>query len=486
MKESQRGQVFDVSVGESVQVRTAGGGSHRMTLLEVKEPRCAARGVIRSPRITIDVDGERAEAPAAEYHMPQVVGGMRVACSVTRGIAEAVGRLKNVYALDKDARIRCWDLQGPLFGPTPLIYPARQRWFASMTQMANERCFVNACELPATKPGAYIYHHYGLDIGGHDRAVPIVAARGGRVVLRAEQKAADYDEAGGELRYDRVVVRDDAGWYYLYSHLDTIAPTVKLDGRVEAGDPIGVLGKEGSSGGWAHLHFGIVSPQPSGRYGQVEGYPFLVEAYLREHPGSLLACARPHCTAVAGEPVTLDGGRSICDGARIASFQWRLHDGEVVGNVRAVKTYRKEGMYSEMLTVTDERGRTDVDFCVVQILPADADPAKTPPAMHLTCYPTEGIVPGQPIAFKVRTFFGGGAFEANRAGEEQWDFGDGTTAVTCSGAPPRSGASTQTDFAERWHTYDKPGRYIVTVRRTGKNDLTATAQVKVEVEERAG
>ena len=477
----QGGHVFDLSIGESATFTLGDGRIRRLTLLEVHEPRCSVRGVIRSPHITVDVDGVQADVPAAEYHMPQLVNGVRVACSVTRGIAEALGKWKTVYALDKDARCRCWPENGPLFGPQPLVYPAKQVWFASLTQMANERCYVNACELPVTKPGDYLYHHYGLDIGGHDRAVPIVAARGGRVVLRGEQKVSDYDEAGGELRYDRVVIRDETNWYYLYSHLDMIAPTIKLGGHIEAGEPVGFLGKEGSSGGWAHLHFGIVAPQPSGRHGQVEGYPLLVEAYLHEHPGALLACARPHQVAAVGEPVTLDGSRSICDGAEIESFRWILHDGETVNDVRAVKTYPKEGMYSEMLTVTDARGRTDVDFCPVQILPPDGDPAKTPPAMHLTYYPTDDLVPGRPIAFKARTFFGGGAFEENRAGEEQWDFGDGTTALTRSGAPGRGTACTQTDFAERWHTYQKPGRYIVTVRRTGKNGLSAVAQVKVHV-----
>jgi len=474
------GLVFDLSIGESAEVRLGDGTSRRITLLSVEEPRCKVRGVIRFPRVAVDVDGEKADIPAALYHMPQVVKGMRIACSVTRGVVEEVSRHRNVYALDKDARIRCWNADGPLFDTTPLLYPAKQRWFASMTQMANERCFVNACELPLLKPDGYVYYHYGLDIGGHDRAVPIVAVRGGRVVVRGDECVPEYNDEGGNTRYDRVVVRDETGWHYLYSHLDMIAPGIKLGGSIEAGEPIGVLGKEGASGGWSHLHFGITSPQPSGRYGQVEGYPFLVEAYLHEHPGALLACARPHRVAAVGEPVPLDGSRSICDGGMITAFRWTLHDGEVAEGVTAEKVYTQEGMYSEMLTVTDDRGRTDVDFCVVQILPRDGDPARTPPAMHLTYYPTEDIRPGQPIAFKVRTFFGRD-FEENRAGEEVWDFGDGATATTCSGAPGRGSGCAEKDFDERWHAYDKPGRYIVTVRRTGKNGLSATAQVRVEV-----
>jgi len=112
-----------------------------------------------------------------------------------------------------------------------------------------------------------------------------------------------------------------------------------------------------------------------------------------------------------------------------------------------------------------------VDFCVVQIVPPDADPARTPPTMHLTYYPTTGLRPGQPIAFKARAFIRG-PFAENKAGIEEWDFGDGTFATSCS----------DDCFDERWHAYARPGRYIVTVRRTAKNGITATAQLKVDVE----
>ena len=476
----QGGQVFDLAIGESADVTLSDGVARRMTLEAVHEPVCKARGVIRAPSITLGVDGEHANVPAALYNMPQLVNGVRVACSVTRGVAEAVARYKDIYALDKDARIRCWDPDGPLFGPTPLVYPARQRWFASLTQMANERCFTNACEAPLIKPDEYVYYHFGLDIGGHDRAVPVVAAAGGQVVVRGDEKLHGHDGTGGDARYDRVVIRDDRGWFYLYSHLDMIALTIELGGRVAPGDPVGFLGKEGSSGGWSHLHFGLASLQPSGRYGQVEGYPFLVEAYLHECPGALLACARPHRVSTVREPIELDGRRSICDGAEIASWRWTLHDGESVDNARATKVYPAEGTYSEMLAVTDTRGQTAIDFCTVQILPQDADPAKTPPVIHLTYYPTDDTHAGQPLAFKARTFWGAGC-DANKGGEELWDFGDGTHATTCSGRPGRGTACETTDFAERWHVYDSPGRYIVTVRRTGTNGLSATAQVQVEV-----
>ncbi len=475
------GHVFDLITGETMEVDLST-GRHEVTLLEVHEPRCRVRGVIRFPGVTLYVNSEKVYVPAALYHMPLTLEGIRIGCSVTRGVAETVGRFKDVYAFEKDARIRCWAPEDPLFDRKPLVYPVGQTWFASMTQMANERTYVDAGEFPFKDPAVdYIYHHYGMDFGGYENAVPIIAARGGRIICVGNETVEGYDEnVAGTPRYDRVVVEDETGWCYRYSHIEMISQDLELDRDIPARHFIGTLGKEGSSGGWSHLHFSICSPQPSGRYGEVEGYPFLVESYLNEHPGSLLACARPHRVAEVGEPVELDGSRSVCDGADIVSGSWTFHDGECVKDIRATRTYNREGTYSEMLTVTDSRGQTDIDFCVVQVLPGDADPVRTAPGIHLTHYPTRNLCTGQPIAFKVRTFCRG-PFEINHPDEESWDFGDGSSAVTRSSSPARSAASTDTDYAERWHTYDKPGRFIVTVTCTGTNGLTATAKIKVDV-----
>ena len=200
------GHVFDLAIGESTEVKLSDGASRRLTLLDVHEPRCAVRGIIRFPQATVDIDGERADVPAGLYHLPQTVNGVRVGCSVTGGVAKTVARYRNVYALDSDARIRCWDPEGFLFDATPLVYPAGQTWFASMTQMANERVYVDGGELSAPDPKTqYIYHHFGMDIGGHEKAVPILAARGGRVVCRGEDVVPGYDEeAAGQRRYDKV------------------------------------------------------------------------------------------------------------------------------------------------------------------------------------------------------------------------------------------------------------------------------------------
>ena len=58
-------------------------------------------------------------------------------------------------------------------------------------------------------------------------------------------------------RYDVIYIRDHRGWYYRYSHFSSILPHIKPGYQVKMGEWIGILGKEGASGGWSHLHFGI-------------------------------------------------------------------------------------------------------------------------------------------------------------------------------------------------------------------------------------
>ncbi len=81
--------------------------------------------------------------------------------------------------------------------------------------------------------------------------------------------------------------------------------------HLKLGDRIGLLGKEGGSGGWSHLHFDINSRQPSGRWGTEEGYAFLWEAYQRQYQPKVIAVARPHHVIWAGEQVQLDGSQVV-------------------------------------------------------------------------------------------------------------------------------------------------------------------------------
>jgi murein DD-endopeptidase MepM/ murein hydrolase activator NlpD len=406
---------------------------------------------------------------SATYHLPVTIAGVQIDCPVTKGYVQP-GARGNRWALEKDARLRLWPAGAPWIAPGTFVYPARQRWFASNTQMANEPVFVNGGERPDNRS---IYYHWGLDLGGCEGEVEVLAATDGVVVADGKRVLVGNESVPGLVAaYDEVNLLDARGWYYCYCHLQSIDPAVQLGGTVKKGQKIGVLGKEGGSGGWSHLHFHITARQPSGRWGVEEGYAFLWQAYREQHAPSLIAVARPHHFAAVGQKVWLDGSRSWSAAGRVASYEWSLSDGQSALGAKVVRTYDRPGTYSEILKIADARGDIDYDFAVVQIVdPTKAGPL--PPTIHAAYTPTFGLRPGDEVTFKVRTF-------RTTHGEETWDFGDGSPPVTTrsdGGVTMRA----PDGYAVTRHRYARPGHYLVRVQRTAPDGSTAVGHLQVRV-----
>ncbi|MDH7569200.1 MAG: PKD domain-containing protein [Armatimonadota bacterium] len=460
-------RAVDLDIGEPATVTLFDGSSATVRLLSVEATRDTIRNAVREPRVRLEVNGEVAELVSANYRLPAIVGGVRVDCPITRDYYGTSHR--NMWALRKAARVRLWPANSPLLAPGTFVYPARQRWFATLTQMANEPVYVNACEDPKNLA---IYYHNGLDIGGCDGATPVVAAADGLVVSRGEQVLPGYEDTPVRPRYDVVYVLDDQGWYYRYSHLDAINTAVRPGRPIRQGDPVGILGKEGASGGWAHLHFDISARQPSGDWGTEEGYAYLWEAYVAAHQPAILAVARPHHLARPGESVFLDGSLSWSATGRIASYQWSFMDGTRAAGPRVERRYTKPGVYSEVLKVTGSDGAVDFDFATVNVIDPET-PDRLPPSIHAAYHPTFDIQPGDPVTFYVRSF------RTTQPGET-WDFGDGTppVAVTSDGnAQPQN----KRGYATCVHRYAQPGIYLACVRHTNEHGYTAATHLCVRV-----
>ena len=243
---------------------------------------------------------------------------------------------------------------------------------------------------------------------------------------------------------------------------------------IRKGDRIGILGKEGASGGWSHLHFEIKSRQPSGKWGTQAAYGLLWEAYLRQYKPALIAVARPHHLLWAGETTVLDGSRSWSGSGAIARFEWILTDGSKAAGARIERIYTKPGQYSEILQVTDSAGYIDYDFAIVQVLDR-AHPDRVPQGIHATYAPTMDLKPGDPITFQVRSF-------GPIAGNETWNFGDGTPPVEVR-SDGNIKALAKDGYARTVHRYAKPGQYLVSVQSTNDREETATARLVVRVGE---
>lgn len=456
----------DFRVGETLDVPLAGGSAAKVTLHEIRETLDEVNGAVRRAEVTIDVDGQKATLVSGTYRLPTTVGRVQVDCPITKGYL-VKGNRQNIWGLLKDARLRFWPAGSAWIPPETFRYPARQRWFATATQMGNEPVFADGGDLPNKKE---IYYHYGLDIGGSEGLVDVVATTDGLVVSSGtEVLDGPGKEPPVKPRYDVVYVLDARGWYYRYSHLKYIEAAIRPGVRIGMGQKLGVLGKEGGSGGWTHLHFDITRKQPSGLWGIEDGYAFIWEASQREHPRRLTAVARPHALLWAGQKALLDGTNSSGKGLR---YEWTFTDGGTSTEPRLERLYEKEGTYSEILKVTDEAGAVDVDFMVVQVVDRTA-PGKPPPVVHATYAPTFGIRPLDPVVFKVRTF-------RDTEGGETWDFGDGTPKVTVK-SDANKDQHAATGYAETIHKYQKPGRYLVSVEHTSASGVKATARLYVRV-----
>lgn len=460
-------RTVDINVGAMHQVQLSNGKSARLKLLGISDTRDKARSAIREARAEVEINGSRATLICGNYRLPVTVGGVEVDCTVTKAYYQNTNH--DHWGLVADARLRLWPAGSPYLPPGSMVYPLRQKWFASSTQMANEPTYVDEGERITT---AKIYYHAGLDIGGAEGLADVIAATSGVVVglgtavFEREKNNASLDHQFN----DTVWVEDERGWYHRYTHLYSFDPAVKLGGRVKMGQKVGTLGKEGGSGGWSHLHYEILARQPSGKLGTQEGYAFLWEAYQRQYKPHLIAVARPHQAVLVGEKALLDGSRSWSD-SRIAHYEWTFSNGDQASGAKVERSYSTSGTYSEILKITDDHGRTAYDFETVNVLDPK-HPEQAPPSIQAAYWPTMGLEPGKPVTFKVRTF-------GTTDGEESWSFGDGSTTTTKSDGNVEEHA--KNGFAVTTHVFSKPGDYIVRVERANRLGQKAIAHLWVRV-----
>jgi hypothetical protein len=408
----------------------------------------------------------RGVLPCATYNLPTLLGGVRIDCPVIKGYLRSY---TNCWAIDRDARFRIWPQNGPLIRPGTFVYPVEQRWGAAGTLFDNE---IGDGELYGPER---VYYHQGFDFGGADRIVPVHAATQAVVVSARGKSAPDVPDCV-HPRYDVVYLRDPRGWYYRYSHFDSIHASVQVGANVSIGQQIGVLGKEGGSGGWSHLHFEMLRPQPNGKYGSDSIYAFLHQAYLAQNREPLIAVARPQILGFAGQPILLDASRSWSpQGSKDLKYEWSFSDGTKASGAKVSHVFEKPGRYRPTLKVTDAKGNVDYDFAKVTATEPDLPPGKRC-YLHASYWPTKEIQVGDEVTFLARSF----RFEPPQ-GDEIWDFGDGspTARSKSDGAVEQHNKA---GYGTVKHRFKQPGHYLVTVRRTNPDGQWAIDKLDVRID----
>jgi len=461
--------IADLNIGESNTLVLANNARANIRLDRVDAITDPIRNAVRSAKVSLTINGQPVTIGTGNYELPRRVGSVQVDCPVVSAYNK--NSTEDHWGLIKAARIRVWPAGEPWIEPGTFGFPAKQKWLASMTQMANEPVYVDGGEVPKNQK---IYYHSGLDIGGAEGLVEVVAATDGIVVSSGKASIPGIEDKSVNTRADVVYLQDLRGWYYRYSHLKTIDAAMKPGGTVKRGQRIGLLGKEGGSGGWSHLHFEIKSLMPSGKWGTQEGFAFLWEAALAEQKPEVVAVARPHRFARVGDKVVLDGSKSWARNGPV-KHEWTLSDGRKADTAAVERTYDKPGQYSEILKTTDAAGHFAYDFAVVQII----DPKtleNLSPTLHAAYFPTTGLKAGAEVTFKARTFRVG-----NDGGSETVDFGDGASKITVS-SDGNAEEHAADGYAVFTHRYEKPGDYLVRIDRANAAGLNATARLHVRIE----
>lgn len=471
-------RVVDLNIGETTQVKLSDGQQVEVKLTNLVETRDPIRQAVRSAMVTVQIDGEEITFESGMYNLPRRIAGVQIDCSITRGYKS--NGTPGYWGLDKDARLRLWPADSSLLRPGSLIYPVDQRWFATRTWFDNEP--VDG----GTKVPPKIYYHSGLDIGGTEQLVKVIAATDALVVSSGDEVLPEYLLEGGAVakygqgkspiapRSDVVYLKDSRGWYYRYSHLHKINDAIRPGRIIDQGTEIGLLGKKGASGGWSHLHFEIKSRQPSGKWGTQAGYAFLWEAYRIQYKPALVANTRRKSFLMAGDDATLDGSKSYSATDSIQDYEWTFSDGTTASGPRITRTYDRPGVFSEILKVTDEAGNVDYDFAEVHVLDPK-QPDLYVPRIHAAYWPTLGNRVNDSITFKVRSF-------GNQDGNEVWDFGDGSPPVRVK-SDGNAERQAKEGYAITHHKYQQPGDYLVRVQRSRNDGVTATARLHVRVED---
>ena len=454
-------ETIDLNVGESRRVQGV-----TIKLADVRETKGKVWGQVDRAEVDIVVNGTKTTLVSGMYRLPQQIGSIQVDCPITGGL-RANSHIDH-WALEHDARLRVWLAGSPWIEPGSFVYPVKQAWFASQTSFSNEPV--------APRPNRQLYYHAGLDIGGAEGLTEVVAATDARVVSHGfKVHPGHVDDTPVKPRYDVIYLLDDRGWYYRYSHFHSFDPAVRLGKHIKKGTRLGLIGKEGGSGGWTHLHFEIKSRKAPGKWGTEDGYAFLWQSYIREQKPKVIAVARPGYVIFAGEKIELDGSRSWSREGAVTSYEWTFSHGCSASGPLVTRQYQQPGTFYETLKVANASGDIDYDFVRVKVYDPEK-PELKPPRLHLAFHPTTDIQPGEEITFTGRSFY-------FTHGEESWNFGDGSPTVKTK-SDGNVNQLAKDGYVIVKHRYEKPGDYLVHVRRVDADGRPTEDRLHVRVEEK--
>ncbi|MFD2162227.1 PKD domain-containing protein [Paradesertivirga mongoliensis] len=445
-------QYIDLNIGETESFSWKINNSERsykITLINIEYiwetnlwvPERFANKSLKEAKVTLKVNGKRVVIPQRAYQMPIGFNGLRIYIENTRVWAKKAD-FAAIENFTKDVRIAVCN-QDESWGSKDMRFPiAEYRWRSSP--------YNNSWS--SLVPYNKLYYHRGEDYGVIPDKLDIRAPLKGKVIATPLPN--------GDRQSNAVIVKSSEDFSYRISHLNIefVKPEVVLGAGINRAQ---ILGKTGSTYNGArnqiydpHMHINFMYKGQA-----VSPFPYMIEAYLRDYPDTVLAIAGGYANTLPKQEVTLDATRSIVrKGYTISSFTWILHDGRIINKPKIRTQYTKPGLYTEELIVKTKDGAEDRDYVQVRVYDKK-NPMKITYgwAYH---FPVRDIKAGTKVLIFNKLY--------NTKGPVTIDFGD------------RSGVEKIEEQID--HIYKYPGIYTVTLTTLGLQNDQVTIKMKVVVE----
>lgn len=185
-------------------------------------------------------------------------------------------------------------------------------------------------------------------------------------------------------------------------------------------------------------------------------YSSIVVEAVQESPTAIIDATPTSGTAPLN--VAFSGSSSTDSDGSIVAYDWNFGDGSTATGANVNHTYNTPGLYTAVLTVTDNDGLTDNATFSINV-----DAALEAPTADFTATPTSGESP-----LSVNFSASNSSDNDGNIVSYDWDFGDGNTG---------SGLTTS-------HTYTT-GTYTATLTVTDNDGLTDVSTITISVDEPA-
>lgn len=406
-----------------------------------KLPELAEGKTIIGIRANILLNGEKITLLQRPYQLPVVHQGLQLYVENTRTWAEKAN-FQQIKNMKKEVRISV-ALEGENWGPENLLFPVvNYRW----------RSGVYNNTWGSVVPYNSLYYHRGEDFGILPNRLDLRSVLDGKITASPLPNGDGLSNAILVSHADNFVSR--------FAHVNTehVKPHILPKANVKRGE---VMAKTGNTYKRANAQFRDPHLHVNFEYqgNAVSTYPYLVAAYLRDYPDTILAVAGGYAHLLPGQKLELDASRTIVrKGHEIDSYTWKLNTGAIVNTAKTVLSYEKPGLYTEELIVKTKDGAEDRDYFQVRVF----ENRENKDVAYGWAYhsPVRGIKPGMSVLIWSRL--------VQTKDGVIIDFGDGS--------------KSQKIDKEIRHSYKRPGIYTVTFTGNGIAGEPATIKMKIIVE----